>query len=1155
MYQVYMKGAYYVPQQPLNIISTRAIMSLGGAAVFDARDSPQYVRWSTVDGDIYQAMMWQRELPFIQCSVHVVSVNAMRRAIPRHLVHDVTHAAFGHMSPGKLQRLAAEGYIDASKARHDDTHACAACTEANASLESYHSVHDLAATHVNHTLHTDLLHFPVPTVDGKQYLMLVIDEFSRYVFPALLVKKSEAGAHLLRIMKRAYVLHTVRVKNLRSDNGGEFRNTVMNIAQNELGIAHEYVPPNCHQSNGLIERLNRTIASVMRAVLTQAHIPPALWGEAALYAVHIYNLTPHSALLDRKESSAVPHSLYMKDSPERMTRLYHQLVPFGILCNIVQTGDKPKQVKKLDSRSVPGIIVGMGPSTQQYRVMVLRDSAPYRVHIVRHIVLNAAHYTEYFASDAVLPILKQYQSVNCVSVLNFEQGISLTSAHVHNSQEVLCCSLLPAQALSRGSESVDECADEIELPQVQNEPDSKRVREETHEPDEDDQVTAAQERERLEEAQRFEWAKYQTVKQIEPLPDTISISDYLEIERLRLEWLRKVAAVQVSINHGCIHISMCKASDDTPCAGYVLTDCGDDAGKTTTESEVLRQLWQLQDICIWQCDIDNPSLSQAMNGPHREKWLEAIQSEISSLNEMKTFELVKRPSNRNVIRGHFVLKIKRESNGEIERFKARYVVQGNHQREGIDYSASKLWAPTGQHTTLRVLMVHAATRNLCIRHIDISTAFLHGELDEEVYVEQPPIINDGTNKVWRLTHALYGLRQSPAKWHEKLCEQLKLLGFSRAGYDPALMVKRLDSGELCFMFLWVDDLIIVGTQHQCDQVVREVLGTFKGRDLGEASWLLGMSVKRDMSAKTIELSQEQMIGNVLQRYGIEKSSTLPMDPNTEATPDPHDKARRRVEREISVTDDRTVLERLHVKLAMFESDCEPLPTDEHARYMAIIGAVQYIAVVTRPDIAFAASALARYMSCPTKHLMNCAMKLLRYLAATRTHVLRYDCSKVSDNAVTGYSDADFAGCSKTSKSTSGLVILFCGQPVHWRSKRQPIVTSSTTEAELVALNLCALQVQWLKLMLGDDLGVDPLKAQLYCDNKSTVTVSRNPISSDRSRHIAVKYRKIQELIEKQVMSVVWIPTKEQLADILTKPLPRVQFEVLRDKLRVLPALK
>jgi hypothetical protein len=143
------------------------------------------------------------------------------------------------------------------------------------------------------------------------------------------------------------------------------------------------------------------------------------------------------------------------------------------------------------------------------------------------------------------------------------------------------------------------------------------------------------------------------------------------------------------------------------------------------------------------------------------------------------------------------------------------------------------------------------------------------------------------------------------------------------------------------------------------------LAHFKGRDLGEALWLIGMSVKRDKSAKTIELSQERMVEGLLKRYSINKSSALPMDPISEVTPDPHEKERRRVEREISVTDDRTLLERLHAKLASFDAACEPLPKDEDSRYMAIIGAVHYIAVVTRPDIAFASSALGRCMSCPT----------------------------------------------------------------------------------------------------------------------------------------------------------------------------------------------
>jgi hypothetical protein len=134
----------------------------------------------------------------------------------------------------------------------------------------------LAATYVNHTLHANLLQFPVVTPERNQYLLLVEDEYTRYAFSALLQRKSDATAQVLRIMKRAHVLHSTRVKNLRADGGGEFQNTVLRLAKEHLGIADDYVPANCHQSNGLIECLNLTIASTIRAILLQSHIPVCL---------------------------------------------------------------------------------------------------------------------------------------------------------------------------------------------------------------------------------------------------------------------------------------------------------------------------------------------------------------------------------------------------------------------------------------------------------------------------------------------------------------------------------------------------------------------------------------------------------------------------------------------------------------------------------------------------------------------------------------------------------------------------------------------------------------------------------------------------------------------------------------------------------------
>lgn len=883
VYTVYLKGAYYVPQQPLNIISTHAIMALDGAALFDSRTDPQCVRWSTHDGDVYQAILWVQRLPYIRCSVNAVAVHAIRRAVPKGLGYDLTHATFGHMSHAKLKRLVSEGFIEPSVVSCDDTYACSACTKANAQKEPYHSVHDLAATHANHTLHTDLLHFPVKTVDGHQYLLLVLDEYTRYLFPALLKAKSEAGAHLLRIMKRANVLHTVHVKHLRSDNGGEFHSVVLRAAKAELGVEDEYVPPNCHQSNGMIERVNLTIASTMRAVLLKSHLPPTLWGEAALYAVQLYNLSPHSALIARKESSSIPHKLYMKDSAERMERLYQQLVPFGIQCNIIQTGDKPQKVKKLDPRSVSGIIVGLGPSTKQYRVMVLNENVPYRVYIVRHIVINAAHYTEYCERDAVLPAMKRFCAVHFVDVLSFERITTLNDV-THATADVLCATMVPTNALSRGS-----AADEVPNEAAER----KRIRQERFEaldptavePDEDDHETMNMEQALQDEREHFATCLDRTVRNIEPLLDQISIEEVLELESLRHAWLRKAEELQVSIHHGVIHVDMMQAES----AGTVLTDDAAFAGQDASEPEVVRQLWYLQDLSVWACDMDSPSFSQALNGSHREKWLEAIHNEVASLNELRAFELMDRPGNKNVIRGHFVLKVKRDANGEIERFKARYVVQGNHQRAGVDYFENAVWAPTGQHTTLRVLFVHAATFDLALRHIDISTAFLHGELDEEVYVEQPPVVNDGTDRVWRLNKSLYGLKQAGRQWHIKLCEWLFGMGFKRAGYDPALMCARSDSGELSFIFLWVDDLIIVADKATSDAIVAHVLQQFKGRDLGEASWVLGMAVRRNTNNKTIELSQERMIENVLERFGANelRISHLPMDTNTEATPDLH----------------------------------------------------------------------------------------------------------------------------------------------------------------------------------------------------------------------------------------------------------------------------
>jgi hypothetical protein len=205
-----------------------------------------------------------------------------------------------------------------------------------------------------------------------------------------------------------------------------------------------------------------------------------------------------------------------------------------------------------------------------------------------------------------------------------------------------------------------------------------------------------------------------------------------------------------------------------------------------------------------------------------------------------------------VIKGKVVCKVKRGADGSIERYEIRYVGCGYDQTEGVDYFQHYVSAPTGQHATLRVLLVHAAALCCMIRHTDISTAFLHGELsdNETVYVEQPPILNDGTDRVWRLKISLNDLKQSGRKWYEKLVSLLHELGFKKAGYNPASFIRCADT-EVRYIFIWVDDLIIVATQSSCGDIVKHVLNTAKGRDPGAASLVLGMSIKRDIGSKQL----------------------------------------------------------------------------------------------------------------------------------------------------------------------------------------------------------------------------------------------------------------------------------------------------------------
>ena len=503
--------------------------------------------------------------------------------------------------------------------------------------------------------------------------------------------------------------------------------------------------------------------------------------------------------------------------------------------------------------------------------------------------------------------------------------------------------------------------------------------------------------------------------------------------------------------------------------------------------------------------ISEPStLDEALSSKEASLWRQAMNDEMASLLKNNTWTLEHPPSGVTPIPVKWVFKLKRDSAGNVERFKARLVAKGFRQREGIDYD--EVFAPVSKYTTLRALLALAASEDLEIHQLDIKTAFLNGELEEDVWIQQPPLYESGDGSACHLHKSLYGLKQAPRAWHAKLKEELEAMGFHATAADPALFITA--SGPTVYLLTYVDDILIVtsDTAALADSKSK-ILAAVDARDLGEATCCLGMDICRDRDARKITLTQHRLINDLLCKHGLEESKPLltPLSPATKLT-----------------------------------KDGEPLDTSVHG-HSQLIGSLMYISVCTRPDIAQAVGALARYMAAPTVAHWRAAKGILRYIAGTAKHGINYGSSTLNLEA---YCDADYAGDLDTRRSTTGYVFILGGGAISWSSRLQPTVAASTTEAEYMAAAYAIKEALWLRTLLTE-LGMDLSTISIYADNQSAIKLLKNPVLSMRSKHIDVIYHFARERVARKDIAFLYIPTDKMVADALTKPLPSTKFSFCR----------
>lgn len=504
------------------------------------------------------------------------------------------------------------------------------------------------------------------------------------------------------------------------------------------------------------------------------------------------------------------------------------------------------------------------------------------------------------------------------------------------------------------------------------------------------------------------------------------------------------------------------------------------------------------------------SFDEAMSAADSALWKKAMDEEIMSLHENNTWELCDLPVHAKAIPVKWLYKIKRDAAGNIERYKARLVAKGFMQREGVDFN--EVYAPVSKHTSLRALLAVVSAEDLELHQLDIKTAFLNGELEEELYIVQPPGYEQGgKGTACRLKRALYGLRQAPRAWYTRLQKELSLHGFQPSEADPGLYV-RFDKSGCTYLLVWVDDILVAGCPEAVQNVKDVLRASFDVRDLGEANFFLGMEVQRDRGSKKLMLSQRKFTAELLLKYNMHDANPrqVPLSPA--------------------------------VKLSRDGS--EGLDTAVHG-YGELVGSLLYLSVCTRPDIAFAVGALARYMSDPREQHWDAAKGVLRYLRGTEVHGLVFG----GGSALAGFGDADYAGDVDTRRSTTGYVFVLNGAAISWSSRLQPTVAVSTAEAEYMAAAAAVKEALWLRKLLADLQR--PLQVvQLYCDNQAALSLLKHPIASARSKHIDVVHHFARERVARGEVVFTYCQSQDMVADCMTKALPDVRFILCRDKVGV-----
>ncbi|GJS14716.1 ribonuclease H-like domain-containing protein [Tanacetum coccineum] len=449
-------------------------------------------------------------------------------------------------------------------------------------------------------------------------------------------------------------------------------------------------------------------------------------------------------------------------------------------------------------------------------------------------------------------------------------------------------------------------------------------------------------------------------------------------------------------------------------------------------------------------------------------WKQAMCDEYKALIDNNTWVLVPRPPNVNIVRSMWLYKHKYNADGSLNRYKARLVANGRSQQQGID--CDETFSPVVKPATIRTVLSLAVSRQWPIHQLDVKNAFLHGHLTETVYMHQPPGFTDSAHSdyVCLLQKSLYGLKQAPRAWFQRFSSYVIRAGFYHSKTDSSLFIFHKGQ-DTAYLLLYVDDIILTASSTSLLQRIISLLhAEFAMTDLGPLNYFLGISATRTTSG--IFLSQTKYATEILEQAQMLNCNPCRTPIDTEKKLGP-----------------------------------EGSPVTDPTLYRSLAGSLQYL-TFTRPDLSYAVQQLCLYMHDPREPHLNAMKRVLRYLRGTTDLGLQLLRSTTSQ--LIAYSDADWAGCPATRRSTSGYCVFLGDNLLTWSSKRQDTLSRSSAEAEYRGVANAVAETSWIRNLLRE------LHTPLFTVTLvySAVYMSANPVQHQRTKHIEIDIHFVRDKV-------------------------------------------